>query len=171
VVDEDLWRDVELVARSWTADVESNFAAIRAIRAVESGPFSDLHPRVTPALPLSGAGLTVADVSAALGPSAEPLDGVVIDTLGAGLIPGSFAFRLPDDAHVYGYRADGEVVVLGLHRSGDRPELPAGAAGLAGLMRRFSLDLIVWPYAERISDAGALADWYRSGRACSKTPW
>jgi hypothetical protein len=38
-------------------------------------------------------------------------------------------------------------------------------------MRQFSLDLIVWPYAERITDVGALEDWYRSGRACSKMPW
>jgi hypothetical protein len=145
----------------------ADFAAIRAIRAVETGPFSDLHPRAAPLTPLSGAGLGLADVAAALG-SAEPMDGVVIDTLGAGFIPGSFAFRLPDDGHVYGYCVGAEVVVLGLHRSRRRRELPAAAAGLADLMRQFSLDLIVWPYAERVSDIGALESWYRSGR---KMPW
>ena len=99
VIDEDLWRDVELVAQSCAADVESNFAAIRAIRAIETGPFGDLHPRAAPVTPLSGAGLRLADVGAALGSAAEPIDGVVIDTLGAGFIPGSFAFRLSDDCH------------------------------------------------------------------------
>jgi hypothetical protein len=118
VIDEDLWRDVELVAQSCAADVESNFAAIRAIRADEKGPFSDLHPRATPETPLSGTGLRLADVAAALGSAAEAIDGVVIDTLGAGFIPGSFAFRLPDDGHVYGHCVGAEVAVLGLHRSG-----------------------------------------------------
>jgi hypothetical protein len=171
VIDEDLWRDVELVAQSCAADVESNFAAIRAIRAVETGPFSDLHPRVAPVTPLSGTGLRLAHVGAALGSAAERAGGVVIDTRGAGFVPGSFAFRLPDDGHVYGYCVGAEVAVLGLHRSGSRPELPVAASGLAGLMRQFSLDLIVWPYAERITDVGALENWYRSGRACSKMPW
>jgi hypothetical protein len=71
----------------------------------------------------------------------------------------------------YGHCVGAEVVVLGLHRSGRRREMPAATAGLADLMRQFSLDLIVWPYAERISDVASLDDWYRSGRACSKMPW
>ena len=49
-----------------------------------------------------------------------------------------------------------------------RRELPIAAAGLADLMREFSLDLIVWPYAERVSDAEALVNWYRSRRACKQ---
>jgi hypothetical protein len=49
--------------------------------------------------------------------------------------------------------------------------LSVATAGLVDLMRRFSLDLIVSPYAERISSAGALEDWYRSGRACNRMPW
>jgi hypothetical protein len=171
VIDEDLWRDVELVAERYAADVESNFAAIRAIRAIETGPFSNLHPRAAPVKPLSGTGLRLADVGAALGSAAEAIDGVVIDTPGAGFIPGSFAFRLPDDGHVYGHCVGAEVVVLGLQRSGGRRELPVATAGLADLMRQFSLDLIVWPYAERISDVVSLENWYRSGRACSKMPW
>src|ERR1700722_1260902 len=72
------------------------------------------------------------------------------------------------DAHVYGDCVGAEVVVLGLHRSGGRRELPIAAAGLADLMREFSLDLIVWPYAERVSDAEALVNWYRSRRACKQ---
>lgn len=171
VIDEDLWRDVEWVPGRHAADVEANFAAISAIRAVASGPFPKLHLRESPLAPLTGAGLSVAHVAAALGPSAEQLDGVVIEALGAGFIAGGFAFRLPDDAFIYGYCENGEVAVLGLQREGARASLPGGLAGLMRLMRSSDADLIVWPYCERIDGPGEFESWYLAGRACTKTPW
>jgi hypothetical protein len=172
VVDEDLWRDVEWVARRHVSDIEANFVAISAIRSAASGPFPELHLRATPVAPLLDSGLTIADVATALGPSAERLDGVVIDTQGAGFIRGGFAFRLPDDAHVYGHCEDAEVAALGLHREGPRESLPAALARLIGVMRVVSdADLIVWPYCEQIEGLSELEGWYRSGRACTKTPW
>lgn len=171
VVDEDLWRDVEWVSRRHTPDVEANFAAISAIRAVASGPFPKLHLRASPLSPLLGCRLTVQDLADALGPGAEQLDGVVIDTLGAGFIADGFAFLLPGDTHVYGYCEGDEVAALGLHRQGAREVMPGGLAALTQSMRARAADLIVWPYCERVDDPAEFENWYRSGRACTKTPW
>lgn len=171
VIDEDLWRDVEWVAGRHAADVEANFAAIRTIRATASGPFPELRLRAEPATSLLGCGLTVPDVATALGSEGTQLDGVIIDTLGAGFIKDGFAFRLSDDAHVYGHCVDGEVSVLGLHRQGERASLPSGLAALARRMREADAALIAWPYAERIEGLDDLAAWYLSGRGCTKMPW
>jgi hypothetical protein len=123
--------------------------------------------------PLLGFGLSLTDVATMLGPSAEQLDGVVIDTLGAGLIEGGFAFRVPGETHVYGHcEESGEVVAMGLHREGPREHLPTALARLIGVMHVMAdADLIVWPYGERVNSLDELESWYRSGRACSKTPW
>jgi hypothetical protein len=171
VINEDLWRDVEWIPRRHAANVEANFAAINAIRAAASGPFPKLHLRTSPLSPLLGSGLTVQDVATALGPGSEQLDGVVIDTLGAGFIADGFAFLLPGDAHVYGYCENGEGAVLGLQREGARESLPGELAALTRLMRSSDADLIVWPYCQRIEGLGDLESWYLSGRACTKTPW
>jgi hypothetical protein len=172
VINEDLWRDVEWVARRHAPDIEENFAAIRAIRAAAQGPFPRVHPRATPVTSLLGSGLTVADVDSALGSDAERLDGVVIDTLGAGFIAGGFAFRLPDDAHVYGHCEGGEIATLGLHRTGPRESLPVALVQLADVLRAApDAALVVWPYCEQIDDREVLETWYRSGRACTKMPW
>lgn len=172
VINEDLWRDVEWVASQHAADVTTNFAAISAIRASASGPFPKLHLRSSPATALLGCGFTVADLSTALGSSAEQLDGVVIDTLGSGFIAGGFAFRLPDGAHVYGHCENAEIATMGLHREGPRESVPVALARLSGVMRAAAdAGLVVWPYCEQIDEAGAFETWYRSGRACTKMPW
>ena len=171
VIDEDLWRDVEWIPRRHAAEVEANFAAINAIRAAASGPFPKLHLRTSPLAPLLGAGLTVQDVATALGPGSEQLDGVVIDTLGAGFIADGFAFLLPGDAHVYGYCENNEVSTLALHREGARENPPGELAVLTRLMRASDADLIVWPYCERVDGPAEFENWYLSGRACTKTPW
>lgn len=172
VIDEDLWRDVEWVPRRHAREVRTAFDAIGAIRAEATGPFPRLHLRSEPVAPLAGSGLTVSDVAAALGAGAEPLDGVVIDTMGAGFIEGGFAFRLPDGAHVYGYCEDAGPAVLGLHREGPRGALPSALARLSDVMRAGAgADLIIWPYCERAASAESVDAWYRSGRACTKTPW
>lgn len=173
VVDEDLWRDVEWVPRRHAREVEANLAAIAAIRTAASGPFPEIHLRKEPVTPLLGSGLTVEDVAAALGPDANRLDGVVIDTLGAGFIKGGFAFLLPgEDAYVYGHCEGGETATLGLHREGPRQSMPPALTGLLGAMRASAdADLLVWTFGERIEDADALESWYRSGRACTKIPW
>lgn len=172
VINEDLWRDVEWVARRHASDVEGNFAAISTIRSTAAGPFPRLHLRVEPITPLLRFGLTVRDVAMALGPSAEQLDGVVIDTLGAGFIEGGFAFRMDDETHVYGHCVSGEVATMGLHREGPRQHLPAALARLIGVVRTTAdADLIVWPYCERIHDLDQLKQWYCSDRGCSKMPW
>jgi hypothetical protein len=116
--------------------------------------------------------LSVADVDSVLGSGAERLDGVVIDTLGAGFIRGGFAFRLPDDTHVYGHCEGGEIATMGLHRAGPHESLPAALVRLADIIRAASdAALVVWPYCEQIDDLDALESWYRSGRACTKMPW
>lgn len=173
VINEDLWRDVEWVPRRHAQEVDAAFAAIGAIRAEASGPFPRLHPRSEPAAPLTGCGLTVADVATALGTDAEALAGVVIDTLGSGFIGDGFAFRLPDGAHVYGYCEGGDVIAtLGLHRRGRRQAVPGALARLDGMMRAAAdADLIVWQYCDRIVSLDAFDAWYRSGRACTKIPW
>lgn len=173
VINEDLWRDVEWVGRWHARDIEANFAEIGAIRAESPGPFDRLHLRSSPPVSLQGAGLTVGDVSQALGPAAERLDGVVIDTMGAGYVREGFAFRLTEDpgAHVYGFCDGGEVVVLALHRDGDREATPAALGGLMDLTRRADADLVVWRYCDRLTEDGALDAWYRSGLACTKLPW
>ena len=173
VVNEDLWRDVEWVPRRHARAVEANLAAIAAIRAADSGPFTELHLRTEPVAPLLGSGLAVEDVAAALGPGARRLDGVVIDTMGAGYIEGGFAFLLPGgDAHVYGHCEGAEVATLGVHREGPRASMPNALAGLFDAMRASAdADLLVWAYCETIVDAAALEAWYRSGRACDKIPW
>ena len=172
VINEDLWRDVEWVARRHAAEVEANCAAISAIRSEASGPFPRLHLRTAPVAPLLDSGLTVADVATALGPGAEQLDGLVIDTLGAGFIKGGFAYASPDGTHVYGHCEGTEIATLALHREGPRESLPPALARLFETMRTESdADLIAWPYCERIESPGEADSWYRSGRACTKTPW
>ena len=173
VINEDLWRDVEWVPRRHAGDIAAHFAAIGAIRLAASGPFPELHLRTEPVLPLAGSALSVGDVAAALGPDAEALDGVVIETMGGGFVEGGFAFRLSDGCHVYGHCEDaGTVTVLGLHREGTRTVVPRALGALAEAMSATAdADLIVWPYCDRIVSAEAFDAWYRSGRACTKIPW
>jgi hypothetical protein len=172
VINEDLWRDVEWVPRRHDRDIEANFAAISAIRSAATGPFPKLHLRAEPVTPLLGFGMTVEDVATALGPSAEKLDGVVIDTLGAGFIKGGFSFRVPGETHVYGHCESGEVAAMGLHREGPREQLPTALGRMIGVMNVMAdADLVVWPYCERFHSLEGLTSWYGSGRACSKLPW
>jgi hypothetical protein len=173
VINEDLWRDVEWVPRRHAAEIEANFSAIGSIRAAASGPFQTIHLRTEPVEPLAGIGVTVADVATMLGPSAEQLDGVVIDTLGAGLAKGGFAFSLAGETHVYGHCSEGgEVAALGVHREGAREQVPAALARMIGVMDVMAdADLVVWPYCERVHCLDSVTDWYCSGRACSKMPW
>jgi hypothetical protein len=64
---EDLWRDVELLARDQQAQVDANFAAIRQAHQTRVGPsggFRDVHVRREPRAPLAGRWLTAAAVTA-----------------------------------------------------------------------------------------------------------
>jgi hypothetical protein len=129
---EDDWRQREFVARQFAGEVESEFGEIRKMWAEQDGPgFKRIHVRSRVREPLLGIGLTLEEVSEALG----GIDPVGL-TLGGDLVVEGFAFLLPGGA-AYGRVADGSVEALGL--GGD-----AEPGGLRGLANERGLVLIDW---------------------------
>lgn len=107
VLHEDDWRQRELVASRFEPEAAAELAEIRAVHAERKGAgFPRLHVREHIPEPLAGVELTAVDVQRALGEIARRPLGI-----GAGVVPGGFAF-VGDDAAIYGREVDGRVVVL-----------------------------------------------------------
>lgn len=147
---EDDWRQVELVAARFDAELAAELAAIREVRAQRRGAgFPRLHVRSRLAEPLAGVELRVADLRAALGPD------VALRALafgdGPGVVAGGFALVAGEGA-VYGREEGGRLACLCLANGCD-------PAPLAALARAQGLRLVDWCAAELVDPArGPLAD-------------
>lgn len=134
---DDDWRQLELVAAAEEAEVQAGFAKIREVMATqraESGGFKNLHLRKEAAAPLLNTGLTLAQLQAAF-PNARPYQG--LGYLGiAGTIAHGFAFEL-DGLVLYGVEHLGVLDVLALHGLTD-PTV------VAPLMKAHQLLLVDW---------------------------
>lgn len=148
---EDDWRQVEFFGSAQGARVDAHLAAIRSIHERErSGPgFKRLHVRKDCEGLLADTGCTLTDLRDACPAGSEWLEGVALQGL-AGIIPGSFAVRLPSSITLYGTATDDRLDVLAVHAPG--PKAPAA----------FALDEI----AAFASKRGlGVADWCRASRA------
>jgi hypothetical protein len=146
---EEDWRQVELVSAGLVDVVQTELAAIQhvhqenAVTAPDGSlvGFRRLHVRTAPAVPLSPP-LPEARLWELL-PVHRTYPGVGFAST-PGIATDSFAYA-SGPINVYGLRAGGHVGVLGFQVTGSGSEAVAdAAAGLAGLMRAFSLVLVDW---------------------------
>lgn len=129
---EDDWRQREFVSRQFAHEIDAEFVEIRRVWTEQDGPgFKRVHVRSKIREPLRNVGLTVRDITDALG-GIEPV-GLVV---GGGLVIDGFAFPLPGGA-AYCTVADGLVEALGLH--GD-----AEPGGLRGMANEHALMMVDW---------------------------
>lgn len=129
---EDDWRQREFISRQFADEVESEFVEIRKVWAEQDGPgFKRCHVRSKIVEPLRGVGLTLVEVSEALG-GIEPV-GLEV---GGGRVTDGFAYPLPGGAAYVRLRG-GSVEEIGLH--GD-----AEPGGLRGLANEHGLVLVDW---------------------------
>jgi len=130
---EDDWRQVELVARRFKEEIESELAAIRAVRAERKGvAFPRIHLRRRIPNPLDGVVLRLEEVRTAFSGVVQGLTLRDCD----GVIDGGFAIAI-EGGILYGREERGHVAVLGLAGGAD-------AATLAALAGAHQLVLVDW---------------------------
>jgi hypothetical protein len=159
LVQDDLWRDVELVGPFAAEAVRANLAAIHRVQTeFRSGPgFTEIHVRTEPAAPLEGVTLTVEDLAAGLGTTTHFVRPVAIE--GQGVVRGGFALSVADGVHVYGLvDAASRVTVAGVHRTGVAG--PHVAEAFAALALARGLTLVDWRAGLRTDDAAVLTEWF-----------
>lgn len=138
----DDFRQVELVRASLEADIDAEFDAIRRVVAGHrrAGGFDEIHVRKRVGDPLGDAGVTRAEVEAALGAKGRPLA-----LRGqSGVVRGGFAIPQAESM-VYGIEHEGALVVLCAH--GDYREV-AGALHPIALAHK--LLLVDWCGTRRL---------------------
>ncbi len=161
---EDDWRQIELVAARYAADVQVPLAEVTRIyreASVPAGPvlgFREIHVRKAMNFPI-GDPLTLDAVYACFDPAPAFYDGVGYRGHD-GLVVGGFAFAA-GPLTVYGQHLDGQVRVLGLALT---PGLPATAQAVlpsvARLMTTHDLLLVDWCRATVVpGDAAALQQY------------
>lgn len=137
VMDQDDWRQIELVSRSQRDAVHRNFAAIRAVKQEAVGlGYPRIHVREQPRAPLHGVLIDRPTVEAAFAVTGSPLttvgfygtDGTLADT---------FAY-VGQTTTVYAVERADQIVVLGISLTGDEVD-PVRRAAF-----RLVADLHVW---------------------------
>lgn len=132
----DDFRQIELVRASLEADVDAELDAIRVLTVVHrrEGGFDAVHVRKRVGDPLGDAGVTRAEVEAALGAKGRPLA-----LRGqSGVVRGGFAIPQAESM-VYGIEHEGTLVVLCVQ--GDYREV---AGALHPIARKHALLLVDW---------------------------
>ncbi|MDG4824591.1 hypothetical protein O7635_22305 [Asanoa sp. WMMD1127] len=142
VLHEDDWRQVELVTAGLAEVVTAELAEVRRVweeEAVGHG-FRSLHVRAAPVAPLVPP-LPEGELLGLLprgrrraGVAFGGADGIVVDSFAVDCGP----------LRVYGLTAGSHVTVLGLQIGGPGPVSGDTAAALAGVLRRFDLNLVDW---------------------------
>ncbi len=144
LLQEDDWRQIELVSRGLTAEILQEFDDIRAVceGARQDPGFSRIHVRSRIPEPLAGSALGLADLEAFFGPASSALR---FHDRGH-RISGGFRYDLGGDWMLYGTAAGQRPRVLALAPSGDTRDAPAPnlSEDLNDLCRAHGLLLIDW---------------------------
>lgn len=143
VLNEDDWRQFELVSRAHAAESDAEIAAVRRIHDEERAAvgWRTLHVRPGPDPPIAAA-LTLDDVDRAFGGGLS-FRGVTFRGAGAPIESG-FSFRTADGLECYGIAEGGRVTVLGIVQDVPNPPPTRSADSLVALARKFDLDLVHW---------------------------
>lgn len=113
-IHEDDWRQREFVSRQFAGEIELEFSEIRSVRREQVGlGFTRVHVRSSVREPLRAVGLSLDDISTALG----GIESIGL-AVGDGHVIDGFAFPLPGGA-AYGRMACGSVEILGLHEDAE----------------------------------------------------
>ena len=136
VLDEDDWRQVELVSRAFAAESDVEIAAIRAIHEQESASvgWKKIHVRKRPDPPIASS-LSRNDIAHAFG--SVTFHAVCF---GNSPIASAFSFRA-EKLQCYGIEEDGTVTVLGIAEHSEQEE---GVDALARIAHEFDLERIHW---------------------------
>lgn len=165
---EDDWRQIELVALTLEASIETDLRAVARIHQKhrKSAGFDALHVRKEVPSPLEGTWLTLDELRGSLGETASWFDGVSFRGV-AGLVAGGFAVKMASGLTLYGLQWGGRVQVLALRP----PEGVSSASAegdvrmLAALATRHQLCLVDWCRVDQFPPTIAHFQEWLSGRA------
>ncbi len=159
------WRDVEVVHPTHAEFIEATFTAVRDIyvKHQQGEGFGAVHTRRAPAEPLAPATLTVAAVHAAFGDRAGPVTRLRLHDY-RGVVAGGFAFITASKLLVYGMATGANeserIVVLGLDPW--RVRDAADGVVIGGLLEASGLDMVVWRQGRRLRTADEVTTWLRT---------
>ena len=148
VLHEDDWRQLELVARQHTEEIEVQILAIRQIHehhSVDVG-WNSVHCRGKPDPPIP-ASFDVQDICRFFGSNA-PIRGVTYTGAQTTIATG-FSIKPYDGLTLYGLSPDGGVTVLGIVNETRATVLDAAIANLSSLAIEYELDLLHWCRCQR----------------------
>ncbi len=164
-LEEDDWRQAELVALTHQAAIDAELRAVERIYTQhrQGYGFAALHIREAVPSPLEGVSLTFAGLRSALGEAATWLEGVSFRRL-PGVVEGGFAVKLPSGVTLYGTEYQRRVIFLGLQPGRVGAAVEGDARLLAGLAASHQLCLVVWWRVSGLTpSAGHLQVWLAGG--------
>ncbi len=145
-LDEDDWRQIELVSTAHRDEIRSCLARVERIYAEEQtaeGGFKNLYVRSEVPSPLAQTGLTLDALRARLAPLTTLYEGLAY-VRAAGVIDGGFAFETGASIAVYGTAQAGTLAAVGFLWGELSGALEPFAESLAGLLLRHNLVLVDW---------------------------
>jgi hypothetical protein len=160
-IEEDEWRQIELVSARFHEPVRAAFAQIARIyegAAAPGGGFRELHVRTELPAPLGRATLYLDAVRTALSPFQTVFAGLAYPGID-GLVDGGFAFRTAGGLSIYGTQRARLVTAVGLVLDHPAGVVDAEARRLSELLRDHDLVLVDWCRMRVARDEDQIRDY------------